>query len=139
MNRSVGIICLVMLWAVTAIHAADGLFPKPTVAELPVYPERARTARVARAVKLWFLLDANGRVSDAGVTAGNPLLRDAALRNVESWKFRPGSLAPQVRLETEFVYMLGVQQKPGEPKLTVTMVDFRLVEVVSELYVETIE
>jgi TonB family protein len=113
--------------------------PKPISSALPVYPEGARQARVEGTVKLWFELNDNGGVTQVGIASGNPLLRDAAVEAVKSWRFQPNTLPPSVRLETEFVYVLNVQAKEGEPKLTVSMTDFRHVEVVSELYVKPME
>jgi TonB family protein len=113
--------------------------PKPTSSVLPGYPERARQAHVDGTVKLWFELDQNGAVTQVGIASGNPLLRDAALEAVKSWRFQPNTLPPNVRLETEFVYVLKVQTKQGEPKLTVSMTDFKHVEVISELYVKPTE
>jgi TonB family protein len=104
-----------------------------------MYPERARASRVAGTVKLWFMLNGTGEVAEVGIVSGNPLLRDAAAEAVKSWKFQPNILPPSVRLETEFVYVLAVQANEGEPKLTVSVTDFRHVEIISELYVKPIE
>lgn len=125
--------------AMTTLLASDELFPKPSSSALPTYPERARTARVAGSVKLWFVLNREGEVAQSGIISGNPLLRDAAAYTVASWKFPPNVLQPNVRLETEFIYVLNVQQKEGEPRLTVSMTDFRRIEITSELYVKPIE
>jgi TonB family protein len=117
----------------------DRMFPKPTSSELPMYPERARMAHVAGTVKLWFTLNGNGEVAQTKIISGNRLLSEAAVSTVKSWKFRPESIRPDLRYETEFVYVLSGQSKEGEPKLTVSMTDLRRVEVVSELYVVAIE
>ena len=125
--------------ATGALSASDTSFPKPISSDLPMYPGRAWAARVAGTVRLRFVVDGNGKVARAQVISGNPLLRDAALATVRSWKFQANSVLPNVRHETEFVYVLNVQSKKGEPKLTVSMTDFRRVEVVTEMYVEPIE
>jgi TonB family protein len=104
-----------------------------------MYPERARAAHVAGTVKLWFVLDANGGVAQAQAVSGNSMLRDAALRIVKSWKFPEDSSPSNVRHETEVVYVLNVQSRRGEPKLTISMTDFRRVEVISGIYVEAIQ
>ena len=119
--------------------ASEGIFPKPISSDLPMYPERARAARVTGTVKLWFVLDESGEVAQAQVVSGSTLFRDAAVSAVKSWKFLTNGVQPKVRYETEFVYILNVQAKSGEPKLTVSMTDFRRVEISSELYVEAIE
>jgi TonB family protein len=104
-----------------------------------MYPETARNARVEGVVKLWFVVDAGGEVIETGIISGNPLLRDAAANAVKSWRFQPNILQPKIRFDTEFVYVLNIQSKEGEPQLTVSMTDFRRVEVTSELYVKPIE
>jgi hypothetical protein len=96
-------------------------------------------ARVAGSVKLWFVLNAEGAVSEAGAISGNALLRDAALHNLRTWKFSRDSSKANVKYETEYVYRLDVQQQHGEPKLTVSIVDTQRIEIVSELYVRLIE
>jgi len=118
---------------------ANKRLPKPVSSDLPTYPERARAARVAGTVRMWFVVNALGEVARAQVVSGNPMLRGAAIKVVRSWKFRPDSIRPDERHETEFVYVLDVQSKEGEPKLTVAMRDYRRVEVVSQMYVETVE
>ncbi len=122
-----------------AVSALDQSFPKPIGSVLPTYPERARAARVAGIVKLWFILNGRGKVTEAGVVSGNQLLRDAAVSTVKSWRFDPKVLPANVRFETDFVYVLNVQANEGEPKLTVSMRDCRRVEIVSERYVKPIE
>jgi TonB family protein len=130
---------VVIFLVATASAASNPSFPKPTFAALPVYPEGARAARVAGVVKLWFVLNNSGEVAHAEVASGNPLLREAAVEAVKSWRFQPNTLPSKVRFETEFTYVLKVQAREGEPKLTVSMTDFRHVEIVSELYVKPIE
>jgi TonB family protein len=105
-----------------------------------MYPQEARSAHVAGQVKVWFVLKANGDVAQAGVVSGNLMLKEAALHCVHSWKFDVNSgVSTTMRYETEFDYDLGVQEKRGEPKLTVSLSDFEHVEVSSELYTKSIE
>jgi TonB family protein len=113
-------------------------FPKPIYSELPTYPERARYAHMTSSAKLWFMADASGAVIQAGIISGHPIFADAALGVVKSWKFQSGAIKANVRYESEFIYDLKWQSQPGEPKLTVSMTDFRRVEVVSEVYVRTV-
>jgi TonB family protein len=133
--------CMAMLLVVLGAGAQtpNSAFPKPTHSELPTYPEQARYAHLASSVKLWFMADPSGAVTQAGIVSGHPIFGDAALIVVKSWKFESGVIKPNVRYETEFIYDLKSQSQPGEPKLTVSMTDFRRVEIVSELYVAPIE
>jgi TonB family protein len=119
--------------------ASSAIFPKPVFSVLPMYPEEARSARVAGTVRIWFVLNGDGEVAQAGVASGPAMLQEAAMRSVRSWRFRPESLRSGVRCETKFVYVLNVQAKEGEPKLTVSMSDYRRVEVDSELSVVAVE
>ena len=130
---------LFLFAGMAAVSSSDKVFPKPISSALPMYPEEARIARVAGSVKLWFRLNADGEVTQTGIVSGNPLLRDAAASVVRSWKFRLNALRANVRFETEFTYVLNVQPKEGEAELTVSMKDFRRVQIVSELYVKPIE
>ena len=129
-----------------ALHRDDGdvVSFKRDISEagfsvLPMYPEEARSARVAGTVRIWFVLNGDGEVAQAGVASGPAMLQEAAMRSVRSWRFRPESLRSGVRCETKFVYVLNVQAKEGEPKLTVSMSDYRRVEVDSELSVVVVE
>lgn len=135
--RLVVITALLIAGAATP-SASDEVYPKPISSKFPMYPEQARTTHMAGTVKLLFVLDGNGAVTQTQAVSGNPMLRDAAVDIVKSWKFLPTSMHANVRYETEFVYDLDEQQKNREPKLTVSMTDFRKVEIVSELYVEPI-
>jgi hypothetical protein len=138
MTRCLAFALMVMV-VTTALFAYDDILPKPISAELPTYPETARTARVAGSVKLWFVLNGEGRVIQAGSTSGVPLLRDSALANLKTWKFGRRTFKPNVKYETEYIYRLDVQQQAGEPRLTISIVDARRVEIGSELYVHPIE
>lgn len=123
----------------TVLFGYNDVPRKPTSAELPNYPEAARMARVAGSVKLWFVLNGNGTVSEAGITSGSPLLRDSALANLKTWRFGLGTFKPNVKYKTEYIYRLDVQKQAGEPKLTISIVDARRVEITSELYVHPVE
>lgn len=55
----------------------------------PVYPPIAKAAGVQGVVSVQVLIDEQGRVLDAKVTDGHPLLRQAAVQNAYKWKFTP--------------------------------------------------
>jgi TonB family protein len=114
-------------------------YPKPVSSAMTFYPELARHARVTGSVKLWFVLNADGSVGQTGIISGNPLLCDATVSAVKSWRFQPSILKPNVRFETEFVYHLNIQQNEGEPNLAVSFKDFRRVDITSEIYEKPIE
>ncbi|HKF26750.1 MAG TPA: TonB family protein, partial [Candidatus Acidoferrum sp.] len=58
----------------------------------PVYPQMARSQRVAGDVTIDALVDGNGRVSAMRVVSGPALLHDAALSAVKQWKYQPATL-----------------------------------------------
>lgn len=61
----------------------------------PVYPDLAREARVEGVVVIECRIDTNGRVVDARVLRGHPLLDGAALDAVRLWRYRPTLLNGQ--------------------------------------------
>jgi protein TonB len=58
----------------------------------PVYPELARQARVQGTVTLECAIDPHGRVAQARVLSGSPLLDAAALDAVRQWVYTPTRL-----------------------------------------------
>lgn len=59
----------------------------------PVYPPIAKAARAAGAVQVQVTISEDGRVIDAQVVSGHPLLRDAALQAARQWVFKPTELS----------------------------------------------
>ncbi len=58
----------------------------------PLYPPIAKAARAAGAVQVQVTISEEGRVIDAQVIGGHPLLRDAALQAAKQWIFKPTEL-----------------------------------------------
>jgi protein TonB len=59
----------------------------------PPYPPIARAARAAGAVQVQVTISEEGRVIEAAVIGGHPLLRDAALQAARQWVFAPTELS----------------------------------------------
>jgi protein TonB len=59
----------------------------------PPYPPIAKAARAAGAVQVQVTIGEDGRVIDAAVVSGHPLLRDAALQAARQWTFKPTELS----------------------------------------------
>jgi periplasmic protein TonB len=59
----------------------------------PPYPPIARAARASGAVQIQVTISEDGRVLEASVIAGHPLLRDSALQAARQWVFRPTELS----------------------------------------------
>ena len=64
---------------------AANLISSPT----PAYPDAASNARVEGEVTINALVGKDGNVVHATVVSGPPLLREAALKAVEQWQYRP--------------------------------------------------
>lgn len=59
----------------------------------PVFPPIAKAARASGAVKIEVTIDEAGKVVDARVVSGHPLLRDSALTAARQWEFKPAKVS----------------------------------------------
>jgi periplasmic protein TonB len=59
----------------------------------PPYPPIARAARASGAVVIQVVISEDGRVEQAEILSGHPLLRDAALQAAKQWLFKPTLLS----------------------------------------------
>jgi protein TonB len=67
----------------------------------PTYPAIARTNRIAGTVILAATISTDGRIQNLRVLSGHPLLRQAAIDAVKTWRYRPYLLNNQpVEVET---------------------------------------
>ena len=53
----------------------------------PVYPDRARRAKIQGPVVLRALIDKQGRVTEVAAVSGDPLLASAAKKAVRRWRY----------------------------------------------------
>ncbi|MGB7863478.1 MAG: energy transducer TonB, partial [Candidatus Sulfotelmatobacter sp.] len=68
----------------------------------PIYPERARQARITGTVVLKALINQAGDVESLSLISGHPLLAPAAMDAVKQWKYRPYLLnGKAVNVETQ--------------------------------------
>jgi TonB family protein len=68
---------------------------------VPVYPPLALKARVEGQVTIAATIDVDGRLRNLRVVSGHPLLIDAAMESVKSWRYRPTTLNEQpISVET---------------------------------------
>lgn len=65
--------------------------PEPITRVAPVYPERARQARVGGVVLVRALVDTEGRVRATRIARSIPELDSAAVQCVRQWRFKPGT------------------------------------------------
>ena len=72
------------------IRVGGNIRPPTKVRDVaPIYPPIAQSARVQGIVIIEATIGANGRVQNATVLRGIPLLNPAALLAVEQWEFTP--------------------------------------------------
>lgn len=55
----------------------------------PAYPPDARDARIEGVVRVRVFVGKDGRVEDARIVSGHPLLSPAALHAAKQWTFKP--------------------------------------------------
>jgi protein TonB len=67
------------------------------------YPPVARQIRAEGEVVLNLDVDASGKVTDAKVVSGAPMLRTAALDAVRRWKYEPATLGDKPVPSTQTV------------------------------------
>jgi len=90
----------------TAIRVASVQCPNLIKKVSPVYSPSALNARIQGVVVLDILIDTSGRVQNARVLSGHPLLNDAAISAVKQWEYEP--------------YKLGGKPKSAQFTVTVT-------------------
>jgi TonB family protein len=96
--------------------------PEPYLksASSPFYPPLARQARIGGKVTLHFSVNERGETSDVEATSGPKMLQDAAIENIQSWKFSPPRCACRVKMEAVLIYVLSSEQATAEmPTVTV--------------------
>ncbi len=88
--------------AATSISSAKA---NAVYAPRPGYPYEARSRRIMGSGVCVVTVDtASGRVTDATMaqSIGNSLLDDSALSAFRQWRFRPGAVAPKVKIPITF-------------------------------------
>lgn len=65
---------------------------KPKVKVVPKYPDLARQLHISGKVKIEVIVSPDGRVKDARLIGGSPILANAALDAVRQWKYEAGPL-----------------------------------------------
>lgn len=113
---------LLLLLSISSFAAGPELYIKS--ASAPFYPRLALQARVTGTVSLHFMVNERGETSEveaaSGDKLGDKLLRDAAIENLQSWKFWPPECACRVRRDAAFVYVLsGNPESADTPTVTV--------------------
>ena len=73
----------------------------------PVYPPIAKSTGVQGTVLIKALISPDGRIEQAQVVSGSPLLSPAALEAIRQWKYRPyilngGAIEVQTQITVNF-------------------------------------
>jgi TonB family protein len=58
----------------------------------PIYPQAAAASRAAGDVTMSATVGADGKVKGIKVLSGHPLLRDAAVRAFQQWRYSPSTV-----------------------------------------------
>jgi TonB family protein len=107
-------VCSFLLVISGMIEAQANTEPQLKRADLPMYPVVAREARIEGTVKLSFVINFDGSVADVQALSGHPMLKVAAVQNVESWRFRPGCGTGDHQT-AELIFKLSGKDVPSNP------------------------
>ncbi len=66
--------------------------PELLFSSAPIYPAMARQAHVEGQVTIEAVIDTTGKLTNMTVISGAPMLQQAALDSLRSWKYQPGYL-----------------------------------------------
>jgi TonB family protein len=119
-------------------QAAGQSLPDPiwVDAQLPRYPPLAVQARIEGEVKVTFQLSPDGKPVEVKAVSGHPMLRDATVKNVQSWRFEmpKGLFRTTWAYETVFVYRMSGKEVDdiSQVQHTVSYRTFRHIELVSD-------
>lgn len=84
-------------------------------ADVPMYPQLARTARIFGTVEMQVTVK-DGKVVNTKVKSGPPVLVQATVENIQSWRFYP---LVNATFTTKFVYQLETKETldPQNPRV----------------------
>jgi TonB family protein len=109
---------LLLLLSISSFAAEPEPYLKS--ASSPFYPPLARQARIEGSVRLRFTVNELGDTTDVEATSGHKMLQEAAIANIQGWKFWPPRCACRVKREAVLIYVLSREQASAEiPTVTV--------------------
>jgi TonB family protein len=84
-------------------------------ADVPMYPQLARTARIFGTVQVQVTVK-DGEVVSTEVKSGHPMLASATVENIQTWRFYP---LVNATFTTKFTYQLETKEPldPQNPKV----------------------
>lgn len=107
--------------ALARLDAGESLYEQPSPPELPVssrapvYPPLAKLARLQGRVLLQVTVSSDGSVREASLMSGHPLLAQAALEAVKSWRFAARPADQRIITTVEFKLPVDSRSSPGTP------------------------
>jgi len=66
--------------------------PQLVLRSVPMYPAVAKRAAIEGDVTVDAMIDTNGKLTNMKVVSGQPLLQQAALDSLRTWKYEPAYL-----------------------------------------------
>ncbi len=75
--------------------------PVATRVESIAYPDIARAAQIQGTVDVEIIISSDGGVSSANAISGHPLLKQAAEKNIKTWRFDSSSSVPKIYYRPE--------------------------------------
>jgi TonB family protein len=92
---------------------------------VPNYPPLARAARVQGDVKIRFAVNEKGETEELTVVSGHPMLKDAAVKNIKSWKFGWPEACKGCRVTREVTFHYKLFEDIAKPsrRLSVTWLE----------------
>ena len=122
----------VVFLALISTCATAQKLPEPVLrsASVPFYPPEARVTNVQGNVIVGFDVQSDGTVKNVHRVAGLPVLADAAVENVRTWRFEKPDDFYQTKWDctAEFSYVLSKTETEHQ-KLGVTFDNYHKVEV----------
>ena len=68
----------------------------------PTYPEMAKRMQLVGVVKIELTIASDGRIKEAKVIGGHPVLVDAAIVALRDWKYECGNSETKTQVEFKF-------------------------------------
>jgi TonB family protein len=75
---------------------------KPIANPPPVYPEMAKRMQLVGVVKIEVVVGPEGKIKEAKVIGGHPVLVDAAMLALRDWRFEKSNSETKTQLEFKF-------------------------------------
>jgi TonB family protein len=91
-DSNTGASALLKVLATLLPHGGRTKAPELLFSSAPIYPAMARQAHVEGQVTVEAVIDTTGKLTNITVVSGAPLLQQAALDSLRTWKYQPGFL-----------------------------------------------